>query len=75
MTRKSKNEFDWIFRMMFAQRELLAGKSDALFELYRMCDSENQLNLVSSLVIWAVSDCVSADLRESFLNEYLHGIS
>ena len=50
MSKKSKNEFDWIYRIISAQRELLAGRADALSELYRMCDSEDQLNLVTCLL-------------------------
>ena len=50
MAKKSRNEFNWIYEVISAQRELLNGKFDALSELYRMCDSEDQLNLVTSLL-------------------------
>lgn len=50
MPKRSKSEFDWIYKMMSTQRELLSGRTDALSELYRMCDTEDQLNLVSNLL-------------------------
>ncbi len=50
MPKKSREEFDWIYGMISTQRELLNGRTDALSELYRMCDSEDQLNLVASLL-------------------------
>lgn len=50
MAKKSRNEFNWIYEVISTQRELLNGKFDALSELYRMCDSEDQLNLVTSLL-------------------------
>lgn len=50
MTKISRDEFDWIYGMISSQRELLTGGTDALSELYRICDSEEQLNLVTSLI-------------------------
>lgn len=50
MPKKSREEFDWIYGIISKQRELLTGRTDALSELYRMCDSEDQLNLVTSLL-------------------------
>lgn len=50
MTKKSKDEYNWIMKVLASQREMLSGKTDALSELYKMCDSEGQLSLVSSLI-------------------------
>lgn len=46
----SKEEFEWVLRMIAGQRGLLSGKSEALSELYRLCDDEAQINLISSLL-------------------------
>lgn len=67
MPKKSRDEFDWIFRMISEQRELLTGRSDALSELYRMCDSEEQLNLISSLL--KRFDYVDANRYTSLLDQ------
>jgi len=50
MAKKSKDEYDWLMRVIATQQEMLSGRTDALSELYKMCDSENQLSLVASLI-------------------------
>lgn len=50
MAKRSRDEYDWLMRVIATQREMLSGRTDALSELYEMCDSENQLALVSSLI-------------------------
>lgn len=50
MAKKSKAEFDWLMGVLASQREMLSNREDALSELYKMCDSESQLNLLSSLI-------------------------
>lgn len=67
MPKKSKSEFDWIFKMIAAQREMLGGRTDALSELYRMCDTEDQLNLISSLL--SRFDYVDANRYTSLLDQ------
>ncbi|MCM1291720.1 MAG: hypothetical protein NC207_07305 [Bacteroides sp.] len=50
MAKKSRAEFDWLLSVLASQREMLSNREDALSELYKMCDSESQLNLLSSLI-------------------------
>lgn len=50
MVRKSKKEYNWVLDIISSQRELLGTKTEALYELYSMCDSEDQLNLLTSLL-------------------------
>ncbi len=50
MALKSRNEYNWLMSVLASQREMLSGKTEALSELYEMCDSESQLSLISSLI-------------------------
>ena len=72
MAKKTRKEFEWIYEVISAQRELLKGKSAALSELYRMCDSEDQLDLVTSLL--KRFDYVDANIYANLLEQMANHI-
>ncbi len=47
---KTKAEYEWILKLQSIQSELLMGQTEALSELYRICDTDVQRSLIYSLL-------------------------
>ncbi len=48
---RSRKEFEWVVSLQQKQRAMLKDKSDMLFELYELCDTEQQKDLLRDLII------------------------
>lgn len=70
---KPRKEFEWVVSLQQKQKAMLKNKTDMLYELYELCETEQQRDLLKDLIVRF--DCFDEDVYNLALLSMVEYIS